>query len=375
MNRPTWAEIDLEKLAANLRRMRRHVGETAAMMAVVKADAYGHDAVLCARKLAAENVEWFGVALPEEAAKLRENQIAQPILSLGGFFAGEEKLLLNKRITPVVYRLDMAESLNRAAREADRVADVHVKIDTGMNRLGVRFDAIAAFADELKRFENLRVDGLMTHFAAADDADSDCLTNDQIKQFNCAVEIFREKGFRPAWLDLANSPGALAHARAGGNLVRIGGALYGIGKDIFPASATVEDLLPVMQLKSQIELLKTVPANESVGYSCTFKTRRDSIIASVPLGYNDGLPRALSNVGKAIVGGEFAPIVGRVSMDLTLLDVTDIQGAKLHDEVVFIGEQNNKQIAVEDVAQQANTISYEITCGIGKRVPRRAKNE
>lgn len=368
--RPTWAAINLDNLAANFRALRRFVGGGVKIMAVVKADAYGHGSVQCAQKLAREGADWFGVALPEEALELRQNGIGQPILSLGGFWQGEETLCLQHRITPIIYRLEMAESLDRAARELNLIAEVHVKIDTGMGRLGVRFDAISEFADGLKQFKNLRVDGLMTHFAAADDLNFDNFTDEQTSKFNRAAEIFLAKGFRPTWFDLANSPATLAYKNAWGNLVRVGGALYGIGKDIFPESETVNNLLPVMTVKSKITLLKDVPKGETLGYSRTFQTARDSIVATVPIGYNDGLPRALSNNGKTLINNHFAPIVGRVSMDLTILDVTDVSKVNLFDEVVFIGSQDGKFITAENVAAQSETISYEITCGMGKRVPR-----
>ena len=361
----------MDNLATNFHSIRQFIGdEKVKIMAVVKADAYGHGAPFCAKRLASEGAEWFGVALPEEAIELRESGIEQPILSLGGFWQEQEKLLLENKITPVIFRLDMAESLNRAAKDLNLTADVHIKIDTGMGRLGVRFDGIAEFAEKLKSYSNLRVDGLMTHFAAADDAAFNDFTEEQIRRFDKAVEIFYAKGFRPTVCDLANSPGTLAHKNAWKNLVRIGGALYGIGKDIFPASKTVENLLPVMSLKSKITLLKSVPKGETLGYSCTFRTERDSMIATVPIGYNDGLRRHLSNKGKAIVNGEFASIVGRVSMDMTILDATDIPNVKLFDEVLFIGSQSGKGISAEDLAAKSETISYEITCGISKRVPR-----
>ncbi|MEP6923297.1 MAG: alanine racemase [Pyrinomonadaceae bacterium] len=371
MQRPTWAEINLNNLAMNYRALRRFVGENVKVMAVVKADAYGHGALSCAKMLVQEGADWFGVALPEEAFELRESGIEQPILSLGGFWHGQEKFCLQNRITPIIYRLDMAESLDRAAREVNLIADVHVKIDTGMGRLGIRFEAIPEFAEALRQFKNLRVDGLMTHFAAADDLKSNDFTDQQTTKFTSAVDIFQAKGFRPTWRDLANSPATLAHKNTWGNLVRIGGALYGIGKDIFPKSETVENLLPVMSIRSKITLLKNVPKGETLGYSRTFQTNRDSLIATVPIGYNDGMPRALSNKGKAIVNGYFVPIVGRVSMDLTILDVTDLPHVEMFDEVIFAGSKGSKQITVEEMAAQSDTISYEITCGIGKRVPRR----
>ena len=369
-NRPTRAEINLENLAENYRAMRHFVGETVSVMAVVKADAYGHGAVSCARRLSDKGAAWFGVALPEEAAELRQSGIEQPILSLGGFWRGQETLCLRERITPVIFNVESAEMLNRAARERGEIAGVHVKVDTGMNRLGVRFDELSEFADKLKELKNLRIDGLMSHFAAADEACRNDFTNEQIRRFDEAARIFHEKGFRPAWCDLANSPGTLKYPSSWKNLVRIGGALYGIGKDIFPPSETVDRLKPVMRVRTEITLLKRVAAGETLGYGCSFRTERDSLIATVPIGYNDGIPRALSNRGKVIVNGKFAPVVGRVSMDLIIVDVTDAKGAKLFDEVVFIGEQGGAQITVEEIAEIADTISYEITCRISKRVPR-----
>ncbi len=372
--RPTRAEINLENLSGNFQLLRQFVRENVKIMAVVKADGYGHGAVLCAKRLEAANVDWFGVALPEEALELRQNGIEKPILSLGGFWEGQESLCLKEKITPVIFRLDMAESLDQEAKMRGETANVHIKIDTGMNRLGVRFDAVKDFAEGLRKFENLRVEGLMTHFAGADEERFDEFTAEQIRKFEETVEIFREKGFQPEIIDLANSPATLAHRNSWGNLVRIGGALYGIGKDIFPASETVDALRPVMSLKSEITLLKVVPKGEMLGYSCTYKVERDSLIATIPIGYNDGLPRTLSNIGRVLINGNFAPMVGRISMDLILVDVTNLENVQLFEEVVIIGEQNGRQISTEDVAKLSNTISYEITCGISKRVPRISNN-
>ena len=368
--RPTRAEINLDNLETNFGVLRRFVDPAVKIMAVVKSDAYGHGAASCAKTLAAAGADWFGVALPEEGIELRQNNIKQPILSLGGFWRGQENLCLRERITPVVYRIDMAESLDRAARERNLIADIHVKIDTGMGRLGVRFDAVREFAESLRRFPNLRVDGLMTHFAAADECEYDKFTNEQIRKFNESANIFKELGFRPAFCDLANSPATLAHPESWENMVRIGGALYGIGKDIFPPGEIVDELRSVMTLFSEISLLKTVPKGETIGYACSFETKRNSLIATIPVGYNDGLPRALSNKGKAICKGRFAPIVGRISMDLILLDVTDIPEVSLFDEVLLLGAKDGLQISAEEIAAQTGTISYEITCGISRRVPR-----
>src|SRR5687768_6107688 len=190
--RPTWAEVDLDALASNFRWVRERVGSGVKIMAVVKSNAYGHGAVRCARALSSVGADWFAIAMPEEAVELRKAGINEPILSLGGFWAGQETLCLKERIVPVVYHLGMIEALDRAAREAQTVADVHLKIDTGMGRLGVRYDQTGEFADALRSFDNIRVDGVMTHFAAADNPDLDRFTEEQVARFRRALETLRE---------------------------------------------------------------------------------------------------------------------------------------------------------------------------------------
>lgn len=370
-NRPTWTEINLDHLAFNFRSVKEFVGANIEYMAVVKADGYGHGAVECAKKLEQENIDWFGVALPEEGLELRENSITKPILSLGSFWAGQEHLLLGNDLTPVIYRLEIAEKFNRAAKEKNIIADVHVKIDTGMGRIGVRFDEVSDFAERLKTLTNLRVEGIMTHFATADNLRENEFTNEQIKRFETAVAIFEEKGFHPIYKDLANSPAAVAHRNSRGNMVRIGGILYGLGDDVLPKEIEKPNLKPVLSLHTRITQLKKVPQGETLGYSRTFQTKRDSLIATIPIGYQDGLSRGLSNRGRVLINGTFAPIVGRISMDWTILDVTDVQDVKVNDEVILIGEQNNLKITAEELAKLTDTISYEITCGINRRVTRK----
>ncbi|MDT5123614.1 MAG: alanine racemase [Acidobacteriota bacterium] len=373
--RPTWAEIDLNALAENFHWVRERVGNSVKVMAVVKANAYGHGAVACARRLAAEGAEWFAVAMPEEGVELRRARIKQPILCLGGFWEGQEQLCINESLVPVVYRLDMIEALDRAAREAQQVADVHLKIDTGMGRLGVRYDEVREFADALKAFKNIRVDGVMSHFAAADNPDLDCFTDEQVARFRQAVETLRERGHRPTYEDLANSAGTFAHPSAWGNMVRPGGVLYGLWRDILPPASDPPRLKPVMSLRSRIMLLKRVHRGETLGYGCTFEASREMIVATLPIGYNDGYVRALSNRGRAIVRGQYASVVGRISMDLTIVDVTDVPDVALNDPVTLIGEDSDLLIPAEDLAKTAGTLSYEITCGISARVPRIVKSE
>lgn len=369
--RPTWAEINLDALAANFQTVRERVGPTVEVMAVVKADAYGHGAVSCARRLQSEGAKWFAVALPEEGIELRQAGIAEPILCLGGFWNGQEQACLNDRLVPVVYRLDMIEALDGAARAAGRIADVHVKIDTGMGRLGVRHEAAREFVNALSRFRNIRVDGLMTHFASADDPDRDCYTSDQLARFNEAVSLFRERGYKPSYIHMANSAATFAHPETRGNLVRPGGVLYGLWRDILAPAPQPPSLRPVMSLRSQIMLLKSVHRGELLGYGCTFEASRETLVATLPVGYNDGYARPLSNRGRVIVRGQYASVVGRISMDFTLVDVTDIHGVALGDTVTLLGEDGELLVATEDMAKTAGTLSYEITCGISRRVPRR----
>lgn len=409
-HRPTWAEIDLDALAANFQVIRQHVGPGINVLAVVKANAYGHGAVECARRLEREGAAWFGVATPEEAIELRQSGIARPILCLGGFWEGQETACLQHRLTPVIYRLDLIEALNRGALAAGVVTDVHVKIDTGMGRLGVRFDQVNEFAAALKRFQNIRVDGLMTHFAAADEPSCEPLTANQVQRFNDAVTTFRELGYNPTHRHLANSAGVFAHSSLWGNMVRPGGVLYGLWRDVLgPAyqdgaasedgryrtgssserisavseaasgiaararNAPVSPFGPVMSLRSCITLLKWVPAGATIGYGCTYEASRKTLVATLPLGYNDGYLRALSNRGRVIIRGTYASVIGRVSMDLTLIDVTNVPGVAVNDVVTLLGPDTTnytQAILAEDVAKTAGTISYEVTCGISHRVPR-----
>lgn len=371
--RPTWAEIDLNNLAANFNRIKQRVSPTARVMAVVKANAYGHGAVECARRLAREGADWFGVALPEEGIELRDAGIAQPVLCLAGYWPGQAAACIRHQLTPAVYRLEMIEALNQAAANAGVVADVHVKVDTGMGRLGVRFDQLSEFVAALNQFRNVRIDGIMTHLAAADDASCQPLTREQIQRFDDAVTIFRDHGYRPTHLHLANSAGVYGHRESWGNLVRPGGVLYGLWRDVLPLSTSSPGLLPVMSLHSRICLLKWVPAGETIGYGCTFEASRRSLIATLPVGYHDGYMRGLSNRANIIVRGMFAPVVGRVSMDLTLIDVTNVAGVEVDDQVTLLGwnrENAELKIAAEDLARIAGTLSYEVTCGVSDRVTR-----
>lgn len=368
--RPTAAFIDLDALAFNFHSAKQFIGRYPGYMAVVKADAYGHGAVRCAQRLEREGVDWFGVATLEEGVELRDAEIENPILLLGGLWPGQEPVALGRDLTPVVFRLDQAELLNETARRMGRVARIHVKIDTGMGRLGIRMEDVPEVAQHLSVLTNIEVEGLMTHFASADSLAETGYTQLQIERFAEAVAAFASNGIDPKSLDLANSPGAVAYPESRSNLVRLGGILYGLGGDILPDGIDKPELRPVMSVISQIALIKSIPMGESIGYGRIFIAERDSVIATVPIGYHDGLARSLSNQGQVIIKGKFAPVAGRISMDWTTIDVTDIPGVAVGDIVTIIGSDRGNEVRAEDIAGMLGTISYETTCGFSSRVPR-----
>ena len=379
--RPTWAEIHLDRLAHNFRAVRARVGEGVKICAVVKADAYGHGAAAVARHLEAAGADWFGVATVEEAIALRQAGIARPILCFG-VASGQEALVLEHRVTPVIFEATQIERLDACARAHDVILDVHLEVDTGMGRTGVSLRELETVLRAFERSPHVRLDGLMTHLAAADDPARAEFTRAQIARFRDAMRIVETRGFRPTYRHLANSAGVRAYPEAWGNMVRPGGLLYGLwssprwsplasGAELVLETPMGERVLqPVLSLHTRIVLLKDVEAGTPLGYGSAFVTARRSRIATLPIGYHDGYRRALSNRGRVLVRGRFAPVVGRVSMDWTLVDVTDIPEARVGDEVVVIGQADGQRITAEELAELCGTISYEITCGIGARVPR-----
>lgn len=369
-DRPTYAQIDLGALRSNFRDIKAFIGNDLRYLAVVKADAYGHGAVRCAEALEAEGIDWFGVAVPKEGVELRRKGIRKRILCLGSFWPGQEDQLLNHGLTPVVYRLDQAELFDKAAKRRNSLAEVHIKIDTGMGRIGVRHDEIDPFLDRFARFGNLHVEGVMTHFASADEISSNDFTEEQKNRFERACKAVEARGHKPVYTDLANSAASVAHPGTRGNMVRLGGILYGLTDDVLPEVVEMPKMTPIMSLITRIAHIKEVPEGETLGYGRTFKTARRSAIATLPIGYQDGYPRLLSNKARVIVRGKPAPVAGRVSMDWTLVDVTDIEGASVGDVVTLIGTEAGEAVRAEELAALSDTISYEITCGINRRVPR-----
>ena len=370
VNRPTWAAIDLDRLAQNYCSIQKFIGNDVEIMAVVKADAYGHGAVECARRLVAEGVQWLAVATAEEAVELRQAAITNRILVFGSIFPGQEREFLNFDLTPVLFHIDQAADLDVEARKHNTIAKVHIKIDSGMNRVGFRSEQWLPTATKLMAFRNLEVEGIMTHFAIAEKLSETEFTEHQMAEFARAVQIFHDAGHRPKCIDMANSPGAIMHPLSRSKMVRIGGLLFGLAEDVIKECVDRPALRPVMALYSRVALVRSISNGETVGYGRTFNAKRDTRIATIPIGYNDGYRRGLSNKEYALVNGKQAPVAGRISMDWTTLDVTDCGDVKIGDRVTLLGEDGSKTVSAKDLAEVCDTISYEITCGIASRVPR-----
>jgi alanine racemase len=359
--RPTRAEIDLSAMAHNLRAVRVVAGG-ARVFGVVKADAYGHGLVPVARWLERQGADGLCVALAEEGLTLRACGVTSPILVLSGAYADAHGRVLAAHLTPVIHGYAQAEAFARAV--PGRSVAVHLKLDTGMGRLGVPVTELAAMLDALARHDNLRIDGVMTHLSSADSDPT--FTRKQLERFADAVALIRARGHAPRVLHAANSAGTYGFPDARFGLVRPGLALYGVP----PAPGSGGELAPVMRLRSEVLALRELPAGSPVGYDQTYVTARPTRIATVPIGYGDGLMRAASNRGAMLVRGATCPIVGRISMDLTTLDVTDAPGCELGDEVVVIGRQGDAEISAARLAAACDTIAYEVLTNISPRVPR-----
>jgi len=366
--RPTTATIDLERLRSNLEAIKALVGEDVGVLCAVKGDAYGHGAIKVAQTLQDAGCEWFGVALVEEGLRLREAGIHVPILCLEGVGPAGADAAMRSRLTPVLYDLDEAERIDRAASRRHEPCGVHLKVDTGMGRLGVPLPDWEGFLDRLTQYRWIRVDGIMTHLSTAE-AQSTTVTDEQARKFLEAVRAARSRGIRPTMLHMANSAALLGYPRLRFDLVRPGLLVYGVHPS--PDSSAQVDVAPVMSVKTRVLFVKDVPPGVGISYGRKFVTERPSRIATLPVGYADGYPRALSNRGEVLIHGERAPIRGAVCMDLVMIDVTDVATpVRAGDEVVLLGEQGDQRITVEELASHAETIPYEILCGFSERVPR-----
>jgi alanine racemase len=336
------------------------------MLAIVKADAYGHGAVAVARTLEAEGVNRLGVALAEEAIELRVAGIRRPILILGLLPADEIEAAIEYNLSATIDAVATAEELERHAARHNRRLTVHLKIDTGMNRLGVRAEDAAAAAVTIRRMEHLDLEGAYTHFACAD-CEDDGASGQQLARFTAALAAMRAAGVLPPVIHAANSSALVALPEAHFDMVRAGLALYGITPC---AAAAVMQLRPALALRSKVIHLKNVHRGEGASYGHRWRATRDTILGLVPIGYADGYPRALSGEGQVRVGGRLAPVAGTICMDAALVDLTDVPAAAVGMPVTLIEADAASPISAARVAEQCGTIPYEILSGLGKRIPR-----
>jgi alanine racemase len=373
-SRPTVVEIDLAALRHNFALVQRTVPKGCGILAVVKADAYGHGFQYVSEELEKLGVDAFAVAFLAEGVQLRMSGITRPVLILGGIYPGEEKRCIGLNISTALFSLEQAEALDKAALEIKcyRKAKVHLEIDTGMGRLGVPHDEAPAFLAELKRFKNIELEGIFSHFASADELDEDgrAYTKLQAERLLGAVTEARRLGFSPQYVHVANSAGIVAQDLPFCNLVRPGIILYGAlpSKDFAGMVASK----PVLRLKSRVAMLKWVEPGTSISYGRRYIAQQRSLIASVPVGYADGYCRSLTNRGEALIRGKRARVAGTVCMDWIMLDVTGIEGVAVGDEVTLLGpDPMGDCISAEELAEKAGTIPYEILCGISTRRVRR----
>jgi alanine racemase len=375
--RPTWAEISLDNLRRNFRLVQEHVGPGVTVCAVVKADAYGHGAMECSQLLEQAGARWLGVTSLDEAIPLRDCGVSSRILLMTGFWRGEEDEIVRLQLTPTVWEPWQIETLHRAAaRLGVSSHPVHLKIDSGMGRLGVDPSRLPSLCAALKSASRLKLEGLSTHLASSEVLDAPSVA-EQLAVFEEARAIVRSQGFDPELVHVANTSAVISRRETWNNMVRPGLALYGYhlpferaGREVSGANLRLP-LLPVLTWKTRILSLRDAPPGQALGYGGTYITKSPTHIAVLPVGYADGLNRKLSSRGRVIVRQHYAPIVGRISMDLTLVDVTGLPGVSVGDEVVLLGSSDGLNVDAREHAELADTVPYEILCGISKRVPRK----
>ncbi|QOY85832.1 alanine racemase [Paludibaculum fermentans] len=365
-----WVEISLDQLAANYHAVRKVVGPGVAVAPVLKADAYRHGSVEVAHRLQEEGAHWLAVSNAEEGVVLRESGIRMRILVMGDFLPPERDALVEYSLTPVIHSLERLKEYDRLAQSVDRILPCHLKIDTGMGRLGVRstceeLRAAAASA------HHLHLEGLMTHFASAADFTT-AQTTDQIVLFETAAHSLGQAGIQPALRHLGSSAAVAYGIRSAfGTMVRPGLAIYGyVTPSKGDAPPTELKVRPALTWKSRLVEIKEIPEGASVGYGATWQARRRTRLGIVAAGYADGIPHAVSNRGHVIVDGYLAPIVGAVSMDLITVDLTEVPPARIGDTVILLGRAGDVKWDADDIAAAGGTISYTVLCGIGNRVKR-----
>lgn len=366
----TKAEIDLDSLAHNFAVIKEHVGVKRKILAAVKADAYGHGAVVIARKLVDLGVNMLGVATIKEAIELRKAGLKCPILILSGSLEQQVEEIIDYDITQTIYTLSLARALSDCALRRNKQVKIHIKVDTGMGRIGILLERVLKIVEEIQRLPNLVIEGIFTHLAVADvdDEENISYTTRQIANFQKLLNLMKENNVHIPIKHAANSACIINYPESYFDMVRPGIMLYGA----YPSALSCQKVIlkPVMSLKTRIINLKTIPPGSSISYGRTFISGRESQIATIAIGYADGYDRSLSNKADVIFQGERAPLVGTICMDMCMADVTDIKSVHIGDEVILFGKYGNEEIPVDELAKKINTISYEILSNINRRVPR-----
>ncbi|MCG9967633.1 alanine racemase [Pelotomaculum terephthalicicum JT] len=366
---PVWAEIDLDAIANNVREIRRVTKSTAKVLAVVKANGYGHGAVEVSRVALANGASWLGVARISEGVALRKAGLEAPVLVLSYIPPEQAGEVVRHRLSQAVYTREMALVLAEAAARRGTRAKVHIKVDTGMGRIGLMPGPdIVEEILRMAKIPNLEIEGIFTHFADADAADKH-YTNMQLERFLGITEELRRGGLDIPLKHAANSPALMEMPEAHLDMVRAGIIVYGLSpSDRFKQSSL--KLIPAMSLKAKVAYVKKVPAGFKVSYGCTFTTVQPTVIATLPLGYADGYPRSLSSKGEVLLNGRRSPVIGRVCMDQIMVDAGSASDIKMGDEAVIIGRQGDEEITADETAMKLGTINYEVVCMISLRVPR-----
>lgn len=367
--RPTWAEIDLDSIVGNIREVRRVTDSRSKVMAVVKADGYGHGAIETAETVLRNGADWLGVATLQEGMELRSYGITAPILILGYTPEDSFDTVVKNNLSQTIYTLEAAHNLSQVGERLGKKARIHIKLDTGMGRIGfLAQDPVISEIEKIFSLPALDIEGVFTHFATADEEDKS-YTYFQFEQFQRICNRLEKEGFSIPLKHAANSAAIIDFPEMHLDMVRAGIILYGL----YPSDHVQKErihLKPAMSLKTRIAHIKKLPPGCSISYGAAFTTEKDSVIATLPIGYADGYSRLLSSKGEILVRGQKAPIVGRICMDQCMADVTHIKGVTPEDEVVIFGNQKNEAIPVEAIAKKLSTINYEVVCMISKRVPR-----
>lgn len=361
--RPTWAEVNLNNLQHNFRQIKKMLRKGTKVMVCVKADAYGHGLTAVSKKLISSGLDYLGVASVDEGILLRREKIKIPILILGLMLKEDIEPLFTYGLTPTICSDDFADALNKAGRRKKKVIKVHIKVDTGMGRLGILPEDAFEFIKKIHKLKFLDIEGVFTHIACADI--DKAFTLYQLKIFRDLIARLERTGIHIPLMHAANSLGVINYRESHFNMVRPGLVIYGL----HPKEGLDIKLRPVLALKTKVVYCKKVPAQYGISYGHTYITKKKTTIATLPIGYGDGYPRNLSNRAPVLIGGRRFHISGRVCMDQVMVDVGNFP-IKIGDEVILIGSQGKKRISAEELAQLAGTIPYEIVCGLASRIPR-----